>query len=63
MKQAHVAMGNIHRSPESTLRRVKWMGVYWPSMKTDVYDYVRACSSCNLGNNPKDVNAITLYHM
>ena len=27
------------------------MGVFWPSMRKDVYDYVRSCS-CEMGSNP-----------
>ena len=38
------------------------MGVYWPTMKKDAYDYVRSCS-CEFGSKPVDVNFITLYQV
>ena len=62
LEQAHVAIGNMHMAPEQTLRRVERMGVFWPSMRKDVYDYVRGCS-CEMGSNPNALNGITLYHV
>ena len=62
IQEAHVAIGNIHQPPEQTLRRIEHMGVFWPSMRKDVYDYVRGCS-CEMGANLVAVNAITLYQL
>ncbi len=62
VEQAHVAIGNIHFSPQQTLKRVERMGVYWPTMKKDVYDHVRRCK-CMMGLEPKEVNNITLYQV
>ena len=44
LKQAHVAMGNIRVSPNQTIRRIEHMGVYWPTMRKDIYAYVQRCS-------------------
>ena len=44
VEQAHIAIGNIHISPNETIKRIKCMGVYWPTMRNDVYAYVRRCS-------------------
>ena len=44
VEQAHIALGNIHISPNETIRRIECMGVYWPTMRKDVYAYVRRCS-------------------
>ena len=44
VEQAHIALGNIHISPDQTIRRIEHMGVYWPTMRKDVYAYVRRCS-------------------
>ena len=44
VEQAHIALGNIHISPDQTIRRIERMGVYWPTMREDVYAYVRRCS-------------------
>ena len=44
VEQAHIAFGNIHISPDQTIRRIECMGVYWPTIRKDVYDYVRRCS-------------------
>ena len=44
VEQAHIAIGNIHISPNDTIRRVERMGVYWPTMRKDVYACVRRCS-------------------
>ena len=60
IQEAHVAIGNVHQHLEQTLQRIQHMGVYWPSMRKDVYDYVRGCS-CEMGANLIAVNAITLY--
>ena len=60
LDRAHVAIGNIHFAPKQTLRRIKRMGIFWPTMKQDVYSYVRACT-CGLGKDPKESNAITLF--
>ena len=62
LKQEHVAIGNIHVTPKQTVRRIKRMGVYWPTMKKDVYDFVRECS-CRLGASPFELNFITLYQI
>ena len=31
---------------DQTLRRVIWAGVWWPTMKEEVYDFVRTCKAC-----------------
>ena len=31
---------------DQTLRRVLWAGVWWPTMKEEVYDFVRTCTTC-----------------
>ena len=61
VQEAHVTMGNVHQHLKKTLQRRECMGVYWPSMRKDVYDYTRGCS-CEMGAaNLVAVNAITLY--
>ena len=62
LEQAHVAIGNIHMTPEQTVRRIERMGVYWPTMKKDVYDLVRGCS-CRRSASHVHLNFITLYQM
>ena len=57
-----MAIGNIHFAPEQTIKRIERMGVYWPTMKQDVYNHVRACT-CGLGKEPKESNAITLFQI
>ena len=59
LNKAHVAVGNIHFAPEQTLRRVERRGVFWPTMRQDVYSYVRACT-CGLGKEPTKTNVMTL---
>ena len=44
VEQAHIALGNIHISPDQTIRKIERMGVYWPTMRKDVYAYVHRCS-------------------
>ena len=44
VEQAHLAIGNIHISPNQTIKRIERMGVYWPMMRKDVDAYVRRCS-------------------
>ena len=44
IEQAHIALGNIYISPDQTIRRINRMGVYWPTMRKDVYAYVHRCS-------------------
>lgn len=31
---------------DQTLRQVLWAGVWWPTMKEEVYDFVRTCEAC-----------------
>ena len=62
IQEAHVAVGNIHQPLEKKLQGIECMGVYWPSLRKDVYKYGRGCS-CELGANSIVVNAITLYHL
>ncbi len=38
------------------------MGVYWTTMRQDVYSYVRACT-CGLGKEPTKTNAMTLFQI
>ena len=44
VEQALIALGNIHISPDQTIRRIERMGVYWPTMRKDIYAYVHRCS-------------------
>ena len=45
--EAHEIVGD-----EQTLQRIEPMGVCWPYMRRDVYDYVRGCS-CEMWANPR----------
>ena len=60
LEQAHVAIGNIHMAPDQTLKRIDRMGVYWPTIRKDVYDYVRGCS-CRMKVHSNELYNITLY--
>ena len=44
VEQAHISLGNIHISLDQTIRRIERMGVYWSTMRKDVYAYVCRCS-------------------
>ena len=44
VEQAHIAIDNIHISPNKTIQRIECMGVYWPMMRKDVYAYECRCS-------------------
>ena len=46
LTSAHVTIGGIHMAGDQTLRRVLWAGVWWPTMKEEVYDFVRTCEAC-----------------
>ena len=48
IKQAHVAVGNIHLSPVQTIRRVQLMGVYWPTLQKYIYNHIHDCT-CKMG--------------
>ena len=45
LTSAHV-IGGLHMVEDQTLRRVLWARVWWPTMKEEVYDFVRTCESC-----------------
>ena len=62
LERAHLAVGNMHLSPKQTLKRIKQMGVHWPTMYKDVHAFVRECT-CQRDKNPIVLNAITLYNM
>ena len=44
VEQAHIALGNIHISPDQNIKRIERMGVYLPTMRKDVYAFVCRCS-------------------
>ena len=46
LQQAHVAIGGIHMAGSQTLKRVLWLGVWWPTMRNKVYESVRKCHEC-----------------
>ena len=31
---------------DHTIRRILWAGVWWPTLRAEVYDFVKACSKC-----------------
>ena len=47
LTSAHVTIGGIHMAGDQMLRRVLWAGVWWPTMKAKVYDFVRTCNACH----------------
>ena len=50
LKMAHETIGGIHMAGNQTLKRLLWVGVWWPSMKTEAHSYVLSCKEC--GNQP-----------
>lgn len=46
LTSAHVTIGGIHMAGNQTLKRILWAGVWWPTMKTEVHNFVRTCSTC-----------------
>ena len=44
LEYAHVAIGNMHLSPNQTMKRIKRMGFYWPTMYKDVHEHIRECT-------------------
>ena len=62
LEQAHIAIGNMNLSPKQTLKRIKRMGVYWPTMDKDVHEHIRECT-CQRDKNLDVLNANTLYKM
>ena len=62
IEHAHIAIGKMHLSPKQTLRRIGRMGVYWPTMNQDIHRYIKECTFIR-GENPIDLNCITLYKM
>ena len=42
-KEAPVAVDSVHQPPEQIVHRIECMGVYWPSLRKDVYNYIRGC--------------------
>ena len=59
---AHVAIDNMHLSPKQTLRRIRQMGVCWPTMYKDVHEHIREYI-CQRDEMFMMLNAITLYKM
>ena len=59
LEQAHIAIGNMHLSLKHTLKRIKWMGFYWPTMEKDVHKYIRECT-CRKDKSPVVLNAMKL---
>ena len=62
LEGAHIDVGNIHLSPNQTLKKIKRMGVYWPTMYKDVHEHIKECT-CQWDGSPVMHNDITLYKM
>ena len=60
MEQANRAIGNMHLSLKKTLRKIRCMGVYWPTMNKDVHKYIKEFT-CQREESPIVLNAFTLY--
>ena len=60
LTSAHITIEGLHMAGDQTLRRVLWAGVWWPTMKEEVYDFVRKCEECNV--NPPHPHA-TLFQV
>ena len=42
----HIAIGGIHMAADHTIRRILWVGVWWPTMRAEVHDFVHTCLEC-----------------
>lgn len=61
MTSAHVAMGNIHFALDQTIKRIERMGVFWPTMRKDVFTLVNACG-CQKNGSRCGGNVLTLNY-
>ena len=43
---AHIAVGGIHMAADHTIRRLLWAGVWWPTMRAEVHNFVHTCLEC-----------------
>ena len=59
---AHVAMGNIHFTPDQTIKRIEQMGLFWPTIRKYVFTLVNACG-CQKKENRSCGNVLTLSYM
>lgn len=60
LAMAYVALGQIHMSTNQTLRRVEWLGMWCPTIKTDIHEYVQQCAYCK---NNKPIPHTTLFYV
>ena len=60
MHNAYISLGGFHVSGKQTARRILMEGFWWPSLYTDIEDYVHQCQHCGL-NSP--LSYVTFFHI
>ena len=55
---AHISLGRYHACPNWTHQRVLLNGFWWPTLMTNVIDFVGSCQQCN---TEKPTAYATLY--
>ena len=48
IEAAHVAVGGIHMAGNQMIKHVLWLGVWWPTMKSNIHLYVKQCKECQI---------------
>lgn len=51
----------IHMVDNKTMKSVLWTGVWWPTLKTKIHDYVLQCLACKIKFDP--LNPMPFYFM
>ncbi|MCO5572921.1 hypothetical protein L7F22_037746 [Adiantum nelumboides] len=48
LTQAHTTIIGIHYAEDQTMQRILRLGVYWPTMRSDIYLFVKSCVQCQI---------------
>ncbi|MCO5549244.1 hypothetical protein L7F22_002711 [Adiantum nelumboides] len=43
LTQAHTTIVGIHYAEDQTMQRILRLGVYWPTMRSDIHSFVKSC--------------------
>ncbi|MCO5587012.1 hypothetical protein L7F22_040957 [Adiantum nelumboides] len=58
LTQAHTTIVGVHYAEDQTMQRILRLGVYWPTMRSDIHLFVKSCVQCQI---QKPIPHVTLF--
>ncbi|MCO5571930.1 hypothetical protein L7F22_025681 [Adiantum nelumboides] len=60
LTQAHTTIVGIHYAEDQTMQRILKLGVYWPTMRSDIHLFIKSCVQCQIQT---PIPHVTLFHV